>query len=316
MCMLKPLLLILAFLFSFSAFAQTDSIGRRDSSLRVKDTNLLVQDTIKHDSILTPAINKPLHIKARTWQEDTVFTIFFKGAFFTSAAKPVFRIDEKRMPQNKDELFYLLTGLVLFLGFVQVTFSKYFQNIFRLFFQTSFLQKQKRETLLQDNLPSLLLNTLFVITGGLFITLVLQQQLKIEIFFWRLLFYAAGLLAAIYIVKYLFITFAGWVFNEREAANTYIFIVFLINKILGIFLIPLLLVFAFSTANIANVIITLTAFLAMLLLLYRYAVSLTIIKRNMKVKPLHFFIYLCAVELVPLLIIYKVLSNGLSSSSI
>jgi hypothetical protein len=48
---------------------------------------------------------------------------------------------------------------------------------------------------------------------------------------------------------------------------------------------------------------------ALILFLYRYLFSFGIIRSNLKVSALHFFLYLCAVELLPLLLIYKLVVN-------
>ena len=64
--------------------------------------------------------------------------------------------------------------------------------------------------------------------------------------FWVLYLNCMGLLAAIYLVKFLVLKFIGWVFSISRATDIYIFIVFLVNKMLGIFLLPFLIVIIFS----------------------------------------------------------------------
>jgi hypothetical protein len=53
----------------------------------------------------------------------------------------------------------------------------------------------------------------------------------------------------VYLVKYLFLLFTGWVFNSQEATGSYVFVVFLVNKVMGVLLIPFLLIFAFAVRN-------------------------------------------------------------------
>ena len=45
--------------------------------------------------------------------------------------------------------------------------------------------------------------------------------------------------------KFAVIQLTGWIFNAKEPATTYSFIVFLVNKIIGLVLLPLLLLLAF-----------------------------------------------------------------------
>jgi hypothetical protein len=174
-------------------------------------------------------------------------------------------------------------------------------------FQASFRQKQTREQMMQQVLPSLFMNILFILVAGLFISLLATYNHWLNISFWLLTVYTITVLALIYIFKYIFLKFMGWVFNASEQASTYGFIVFLVNKVIGLALLPLLLLLAFSGGVIQEVALTLGASVVVLLLIFRYIVSLTIIRRALSVHPLHFFIYLCAVELMPMLILYKVL---------
>ena len=55
-----------------------------------------------------------------------------------------------------------------------------------------------------------------------------------------------GLTGLIYLVKYCALKFTGWVTGLKEITNTYVFVIFLINKIIGIFLVPFIVILAFS----------------------------------------------------------------------
>ncbi len=122
-----------------------------------------------------------------------------------------------------------------------------------LFFRVSLRQQQIREQVLQTPLPSLLLNILFVISAGLYACFLLHySRWGAGVNFWVLYLNCMGLLAAIYVVKFLVLKFIGWVFSISRATDIYIFIVFLVNKMLGIFLLPFLIVIIFSGARSAR----------------------------------------------------------------
>jgi hypothetical protein len=108
--------------------------------------------------------------------------------------------------------------------------------------------------------------------------------------------------------------FTGWVFNTKEAAGSYVFVVFLVNKVLGVLLVPFLLIFSFAGPELVQVAVTVSVGLVLLFLGYRYWVSFIAIRSKLKVNALHFLLYLCAVELLPLAFIYKVLMNYFNGS--
>jgi hypothetical protein len=80
-----------------------------------------------------------------------------------------------------------------------------------------------------------------------------------------------------------------------------------VNKMVGIFLIPVLVLMAFPFKPLLAAIVTLSHIMLALALGYRFLISYKPIRHEIKVSRFHFFVYLCAFELAPLLLIYKVL---------
>ena len=62
-----------------------------------------------------------------------------------------------------------------------------------------------------------------------------------------------------------------------------------------------------SSVEAKKIAITIALCIAVLLLALRYLVSLTRVRKNLNLTAFHFFVYLCAIEIMPLLIIYKLL---------
>jgi hypothetical protein len=287
----------------------------KKDSLR-RDT--LHRDSLRRDSLLKDSLGNVImpaisdtsaagqgRLKAGSLQKDSLT----KAVKKTVPQKPAVQLmpGAERNAPDRDILFYILIFLVFFLGLVKTAFPKYVDSIFTLSFQASFRQIQTKEQMSQNFFPALMLNILFVLCGGLFITQFATFNHWSQLPFWQLFVFSTGILLIIYLVKYLVIIFTGWIFNAKEAAAEYRFVVFLINKILGILVIPLLFLIAYSNAAVQNVAVTIVVCLAIFSLAVRYVVSLARIRKSLSVTAFHFFIYLCAVEIMPLLVIYKVL---------
>lgn len=291
---------------------RSDTVAVAYMPTKPVDTFTRRSDTVPTQAVapITPALLK--NDTASQLKGD--YSVLLDHPYLAVKATPVYNIVKERQRLSKDQLFYLTGGLLMFLALIKLSFAKYFNNIFRLFFQPSFRQKQTREQLLQSNLPSLLLNLFFVVSAGSYISLLLQYYHSINIEFWRLLLYCSALLGAVYILKYVFLIFSGWVFNVKEATDKYIFIVYLINKILGVILIPFVLILAFSEKNIVEVSITIAIIVLAFLYLYRYFVSYAPVRREIKISPLHFLFFISAFEIIPLLLICKLLMLYLDRS--
>ena len=306
-----------------------DSVKKSVAPLRRKDTikvstpetdsllydsvAILVLDSLIRDSIAKTAARIPTN--PLTWQQDTAFTNLLYIPYTKKKIQPLLHSGDMRIPVEKDYLFYALIGIVLLLALIKQLFPKYFSNLFKLLFEASFRQKQRREQLMQETLPSLMMNILFILVGGLFAALLANYYDWLKTSFWLITLYSITVLSLVYMFKYIVIQFTGWVFNAKESASTYSFIVFLINKMIGVALVPLLLLLAFSNGKVWDIAITIALGVIVLLFLFRYIISLRIIRGALNINPIHFFIYLCAVELMPMLIIYKILFKFTGNSN-
>ena len=230
------------------------------------------------------------------------------NAYFNFTGQPVVEIFALHRPNSKDSLFFLLVAILFYFALIRIFFEKYFNNLMTLFFRVSLRQQQIREQVLQTPLPSLLLNILFVISAGLYACYLLHySRLGAGVRFWVLYLNCMLLLGTIYFVKFLVLKFIGWVFSISRATDIYIFIVFLVNKMLGIFLLPFLIVITFSGPQLGEVFITISLAMIFVLWTYRILASFRPVHNEIKLTPFYFFLYLCAFEIAPLLLIYKVL---------
>lgn len=285
-------------------FAQQDSIGlAQQDSIGIAQKDSLSQ--AQRDSIILA--QQPI----KPWPDTATYKKIATHPYLPLNKPAIVMMVEYKTKSSKDALFYTVVFLVALLGFIKNGFPKYFQNLFKLFFQTSLRQKQTKEQLAQDSFASLLINLLFLLSTGLFITLVIIFYQWADLPFWLLYGYVFATLAIIYLGKYLFISFAGWVFNNTAAAASYLFLVAVVNRIMGVVLLPLTILLAFSVQPIALVVLTIAFGVVTLLFIYRYIVSFGLLRSDLQLNPFHFFLYLCAVEILPMALIYKVLVDNL-----
>jgi hypothetical protein len=279
------------------------------------------RDTTKHSgdsSISQSRPDSPVSGKDNA-QSEPVWLLFRKSlqsnSYYNFLGKSQVHYMEVYAPKEEDGLFYLLVGILLYFGLIRVFFARYLNFIFSLFFRASMRQQQIREQLLQAPFPSLLLNILFAICGGLyFCFLIRHYQMIPGINFAFLFLDSTAFIGLLYLFKFFLLKTTGWVFNITRATDTYIFVVFMTNKIIGILLLPLLIILAFSSHATNEITVTISYFMIGILLLYRCIASYPPIRNEIKVSIFYFFLYLCAFEIAPLLLIYKVLLTYLEKA--
>jgi Domain of unknown function (DUF4271) len=255
---------------------------------------------IQKDSLQAPVITITNHY------ESALQTILKQNTFLNSQGTPINMAVKIKKPKSADTIFYLLAALVFLMGLIKAFFARYFTNLFKVFFNTSFRQSQLADQLLQAKLPSLFFNAFFIISGGVYIYfLLLQYKFITDIHQWTILASCISVLGLVYLAKFSTLKFTGWVTGYREVTDAYVFVIFLICKIIGVLLVPFIILMAFTDEVIANGSALVSLLIIVLLLLLRFLRSYGLLQNQLKVSRFHFFLYIAGVEILPLLLIYK-----------
>lgn len=290
--------------FIFAQLPTQDSnvaVQKPDSVAIVKDSTMANKDSavVQKDS-LANLTARPLSYT------DIIQKALVKSRFLNTREKPVASVSKTMAPLFNDILFYILAALVLFFAFLRFLYERYFNNMFRVFFNTSLRQSQLTDQLLQARQVSLLYNILFILTGGSYIYFLLMHFKWINTEMPLVVISVCIVsLAAVYFLKYLSLRLTGWVTGYRTAASTYVFIIFLINKILGVLLIPFVIVIAFGKDFLQYPAVLVSLLMIGLMFLLRFLRSYSLLRKDIKVSRFHFFIYILGIEVLPLLLIYK-----------
>lgn len=299
--MLKRFPLLFAGLFFFLVFAEAQ---QADSS-HVSDSFLLKQDSLR--PVVFTDTTMPAVIKAPVSK--------LKNRFLNTEAAPVSLSVNFRRETNTDSLFYLIAGVVLLLACFRFFYNRYFTNLFRVFFNTSLRQSQLTDQLLQAKLPSLLFNLFFVISGGIYAYILLTHYALIhDDNRWLMIGASTAVIGIIYLVKYSTLKFTGWITGLKDITNTYVFVIFLINKIIGIFLVPFIVILTFSDPVPVKIGVIVSLLCIGLFLLLRFFRSYGLLQNQLKISRFHFVLYIAGIEIIPLLLIYKGLMLYLSKN--
>lgn len=287
---------MICFIASLCAQA-ADTVLVQNDFLQVQ--TMAVDSVSKGDSSLNPGNLKP--------------PIAFNNKLLNYNAEPVsFAVQFKKV-NSDDELFYMIAVLVLLLGFLKYLYKRYFTNLFRVFFNSSLRQSQLTDQLLQAKLPSLLFNLFFILSAGLFGYTFLSWSHSIDNDNkWIFIFTAIAIAGFIYFIKFCTLKFTGWITGLSEITNTYIFVTYLINKIIGIFLVPFIIIMSFSDDAIVNIAALVSIMSIGIFVLLRFVRSYGLMQNQLKISKFHFILYITGIEILPLLLIYKGLMLYLS----
>ncbi|HRF25861.1 MAG TPA: DUF4271 domain-containing protein [Ferruginibacter sp.] len=294
---MKQLIRLTLILWMANAIAPASAQVRDTASRKPDSTQIVRADSTKPLIAQQPAIHPYFRITDSLLRSNK----------YLQAKQPAQAMQESvRRTESRDAFFYILLLMLFMLGIFKLAYARYFHNLVRVFFNSSLRQSQLTDQLLQARLPSLLFNIFFACVAGYYL-----YQLLL---YYKVLSVPDGILMipicilavlAIYLVKYLVLQFAGWLSGYRQQAQTYTFIVFLINKIIALALLPLVIIMSFSQPALVQVTVLVSFAVIGILLLMRFFRSYGLLHTSIKVSRFHFFLYIIGIELLPLMLIYK-----------
>ncbi|WP_096429010.1 DUF4271 domain-containing protein [Labilibaculum antarcticum] len=209
---------------------------------------------------------------------------------------------------NSDWMAGVLLFALILLAVLRFSFSKFLFRVFdsMINYQTSsnlFLEKNMR------NLRgSIFLNLLFYVNLALFIVQYFVYILSLNkthnniVFF---LYCFAGLVT-LYSSKLIFIRFIGYVFNGIKESKEYLHTVSIYNKNLGVILLPITLSVPYMAQHATPLLLNGGLILTLIFYVFRLIRGVKILFRQ-HVSIFYMILYLCALEILPLLMIYKLL---------
>ena len=202
---------------------------------------------------------------------------------------------------------YLISGVLCFsyILFVWLYISnrKRLSQITKGLFIGRYANQFAREGGAVGNRLVIFLSALFVLTSSLFFYQTttyfgfLQTQNPVSLFF-----ITAIIILSIYAVKLLVIKFAGFLFETQKEVWEYTVSVFLFCNTVGLFMLPIVICLAFLKQVNPSIFIYCGFALIIILFLTRLIRGVIIGLNSPRVSKFYLFLYLCTLEIVPLVI--------------
>ncbi len=238
---------------------------------------------------------------------------------FDITAKPTITpqpTQRKPIAQNKTSikksnlLFYLITGSLFLFTLLLTVYRAYFKRVYQTFLSSNLLKTIYQKVNNSNNYSVfLLLYSIFFFNFALFIYLALiNLEINISPTGYTFFIILFGLVA-FFVLRHIILKILSAVFPVQENIGLYNFLIINFNIGIGVVLLPLNLFIAYVSPEIGRIIIYFTLGILAILIMYKIFRGLDIAKKIIRYHKLHFFLYLCTIEIAPLLILIKYLSK-------
>jgi hypothetical protein len=213
----------------------------------------------------------------------------------------------KTLNTNKSVQKEWVMGIAVFSAalfvLIRIYFQKYFSSIVTSAVNIQIAEKLTREKNVIVRRVFTLLNLNFVISSSLFIYMgftKLNVNLPFHTSFQNYLFILIGL-SGILFFRYLIILSVGSIFDSIRLFREYLHNTYLINKNLGLYLLPLIISVFYLKQPFSDIIFYVSLIIVGISILYKYIRAIQIIMRY-NIFLFYTFLYLCTLEILPVLV--------------
>jgi hypothetical protein len=304
------------------AFARQDTaaIKPRRDTIRTGGMNVIdsvaavmaarqkfVDDSLSMQFIRYPDSTR-VNQMARAIMNDS--SLFYKGYGFLDiqlANKSVVKEGTDRMKRDPWTIGVIIC-LLLYAGILNFVMDKDIDIVFRSFYNKRSVQSGKEESLLNSR-AFLALFILFGLISGLFIYQVsVAKNRYYPISGFQLFAFLSVIIVVLFALKLLVLRAIGFIFNVNKIVGEYISILYLTYFNIAFVFLPLTLCFCLLPAQLTPVILIVALILTIVIFVWQYLRSSVNIISNFRFHKFYLFIYLCALEICPVLILIKALN--------
>lgn len=216
---------------------------------------------------------------------------------------------------HQDWIFGVLLLCTALLLFTKLLYERRLGQIFTAFFRPRHLAPLVREgNLLSERItPPLIL--LHMLSFSLFFYQLIYAEIGLPPVFgtdYLFFFLITGAYALFFGFRLLLISVLGWIFASKEYAQTYTVNSIVIDEVWGMLLIPVCLMVYYAPPPAGNYTVMIGSVLFALLLLFKFIRNFMVGLTNPNFSWVYLFLYLCTVEILPVLFLGKLANDWLS----
>ena len=204
--------------------------------------------------------------------------------------------------------FFILISLTISLAWIKLIYGRFINDFFSAATNYNSSYRIFREPGIVKKRVGYSLDIIYLFSGGLFLYNLFEfYNIKpfnysgIHIFVFSLL-----VLLALIILRLFIMGIISIIFNRKEMISEFIYHFYLYNKMLGLSLMPFLFLIPYTQGILQQIIVYMSFTIVAIVYLYRFVRIFIFLIKNV-VFIFYLFLYLCVLEIMPLMVFIKFL---------
>lgn len=225
------------------------------------------------------------------------------------------KIIESKYHYEPTWLMVIILFSIMLLGYLYSAFHSRFNLFLKAVFISRYSSQLTREERFLSHPLSLLLSLNFILVVSVFLLQILSSPVFFDhpIDFTLPEFLLIALIVlGVFSIKLLFLRIFANIIQSEELIGEYVLQIFLVNHLLGILLVPVVVLIAYGPAEVKNGCIYLGLAVVTGAFVFRIGKSLLAVFEQQQATLFYLILYLCTLEILPLLIGIKIFQTMIS----
>ncbi len=299
--------------------------AQRGEQRKAAPDSLVLPDstTLRADSVpsanqqvlasLNPAFQKQYQITTIKGGNLLVHNIYRTDVLQYFHERPEKNLFERQYgtPKPHRENWILFTSLFLIfgVGLIRIFFPSDIKLVFQGYFDDRVLLSVSKEDTILTSWPFIFLFMLFSGAIGLFVSLFYAYELnRFDFITFPNYIKTVGMVGGLFALKIGFIRFLSFVFEIGKLVKEYVTVLYLIYFNTLFLMLPVLLILSLVSLPTVGVVLHIAIGGAILLFMYRFLKTAAHIMSMYKFSISYLILYLCCLEIAPILILLRLLS--------
>ncbi|HFC00487.1 MAG TPA: DUF4271 domain-containing protein [Phaeodactylibacter sp.] len=232
-----------------------------------------------------------------------------KSAISPKEKKPSEKVT--KVVEDKNFRFWLTLCMLVFIALASSVYRSQLTKAYRAFANENVMRMLHREKGTVAYFPYYVLYALFIFNAGIYIYLLLRHYNQVAyIENLPLLGYLLGGITVLLLSKHMVVSFLGMVFPIQKETSLYNMTITIFGVVLSLVLFVFNILIAYAPTALTSIFIYFSFFILGSIYLFCSIRGLSIGSRFLNRNKFHFFIYLCSLEIAPVLILWKIISQG------
>jgi hypothetical protein len=248
----------------------------------------MIMDSIMKANVYSRRKNEPWYILHGRKKTESMYKI----------GKPV--------PKGEVWVLAFMLGMLIIFAILRISFSKQLTTIIHAFYSNRVLNNLNKEDNLFSSWPFLFLFIQFGFIIGMYLYLVAQYyQVSYGGGGFQFFVTISVCIVILYALKIMLLRALGHLFNLQKPVHEYISILYLSYFNLSLLFIPLVIAFALTPLRYGLYFIAISSIIVVLIFVFQIVRACYIILSNNRLSKVYLFLYFCALEICPILILIK-----------